>query len=269
MAGTYYSKKKLYPGLSYTIANRDYYIPTYMKVSGDAYILHESIIEQIRALTSHVVRFLNSINLMWWLSGGSLLGCTRNKIIPSPFDDDVDIHIRFEDKEILIDELSIANLFGLKPLESLAFGVSRSTSAIRFSLLDSDFPVLDIFFVNVADSKVAKIDCWNKTSLFLNSREVWDYQDIFPIQENVFIDGLQVNIPSNPEKVLIKQYGEDCMHHIVARPIGLSHVVPHYFFQKVFLKSKKDKLNRNVEYCIGLFAICVDKLIWMFGGHGK
>jgi hypothetical protein len=214
---------------------------------------------KLRLLLGNVSRFLDDNDIQWWFSGGTLLGCIRNQSIPSHFDDDVDLHIKFTDKDKLLRCIHAVQDYDCRAIVPLAFGKYRATSAVRFVLRGAIFPVLDIFFVGKDSDMISKLDYWIPEPTY-NSKERWSPQDIFPIYNNISVDGMLVSLPSDPLRVLNIQYGLECMTHIIARPLGMSHLIPSLMLAAVDSKNAR-VLPSAVEFLIFLYEIIAYRLV--------
>ena len=153
--------------------------------------------------------------------------------------------------------------------------LTREGGGIRLRRMNTNMPVCDIFFVGTfcdslidltkqkristkntnlvpsqrerskrykdqcAFNKVAKIDTWNKGDYrfcpSFNKKEVWDIQDVFPLQKKI-IDDIRFWIPNNPKALLTKQYNDKCLKEIYVRNSLISHAYPFTEMDFVFKK---------------------------------
>lgn len=258
----HYTPFQLYPGMTYQIKDRVYHIPTDMEVRGRAFILETDFIESLRELYVKTTHFLNHYQFTWWLSGGTLLGAMRNQAIPSAFDDDVDLHVKFTDKNTLLRLIAdnMTDGFGIQSINLKGIGQTRITAAVRFQLIHQEYPVLDIFFTQVVRDKVCKIDGWDNNSVLYNHKEIWDIHDIFPIQATV-IDQLPVKLPARPVTVLMKQYGQTCMKVIIPRSICLAHLLPQKILFAIMRKDSEHQ-DHNEQTQVNILKE-VDKLVYL------
>ena len=138
--------------------------------------------------------------ITYWLIGGSLLGCKRHGAI-IPWDDDIDVGVKIEDKEKLLEKLKIAFL-------SHNILVWGNVHGLKIFCKDDSRIGTDVFFYKLeGDKYVINSD---------TSRKLWpkDYfllEEIHQIERDNF-SNLQVNIPKNPLRYLKTLYGENCMN---------------------------------------------------------
>ena len=129
-----------------------------------------------------------------------------------PWDDDIDMHTFIENKSYMFSQQFKQDLdkVGLQCLimEGLTEEKSHYKGGIRIRMKDFKNPVMDIFFVEKTGEEVKKIENWNTEGNEYNLKETWKKSILLPIKGE-FIDGMTVNIPNKPEKMLTLQYGED------------------------------------------------------------
>ena len=238
----------LRPGGEYVVRDRVYVIPPEMEIRGQAYILKDAVIENLRELYTRVTRFLDYHEICWWVSGGTLLGGIRNQMIPSLFDDDIDLHMHWHEKERLEGVLRDARQFSIESIDLDGYGLTRTTSAIRFKLTGVEFPVLDMFFTACWGEQLSKLDGW-VPSLVPNARETWPLACVFPLQR-VLIDQLVVVLPRDPVRVLQQQYGAECLRVIIPRPVCAAHMLPQQIMFYFMKQGGSGAVVRNTKVAI-------------------
>lgn len=229
VASRKYTDKILEPGETYTVGTRKYRFPKLPIKAGAAAVLKAEFLLSQRELLVDMTQLLDKVNVPHWCSGGTLLGFVRHGTF-MPWDDDIDLHVSWIHREYLWSP-EFASAAAEKGLEvftlkgaSLDFA-TKEGAAIRLRRKGTYTPVCDVFFVAVkGPSQVAKVDSWRnqgKKGKF-STKEVWHTDDLFPVQTK-HVDGLQLPMPHHPEKLLQRQYGENVLREIYARPVLLSH----------------------------------------------
>ena len=201
------------PGMKYKYNETEYRIPN-IKLVGNPYLLEENFYNNMRKLLINSTIAFKKLKIDFWLSGGTLLGFHRHKTF-IPWDDDIDVHTKEENRKLMFDKKFKSELekVGVEPIYML--GLSEDFSfykgGVRLKLIGENNPVMDIFFVEEISDRVMKIENWDKNNKFkYNEKEDWHRNDIFPLKEKV-IDDIKVTIPNKPLDVLKKQYGNNVM----------------------------------------------------------
>lgn len=229
VASRKYTNKTLEPGEVYAVGSRTYRFPKLPIKSGKAAVLKDEFLLSQRQLLVDMTQLLDQVKVSHWCSGGTLLGFVRHGTF-MPWDDDIDLHVSWIHREYLWSP-AFATAAAKKGLEvftlrgaSLNFA-TKEGAAIRLRRKGTYTPVCDVFFVAVqGPSQVAKVDSWRSEGKRgkLSSKEVWHTDDLFPVQLR-HVDGLQLPLPHRPENLLQRQYGENVLREIHARPVMLSH----------------------------------------------
>jgi len=235
-----YSKDVMPTPGNFIFNGKEYHNPLPLaQGSSTPYMIKSNLVERIRILYQKTHDVLKRQDIPFYVSGGTLLGVHRNKCLPMPFDDDIDIHVDYEHKyELFSDAFTeICAEEGLKTL-FLKFNTvncaDKLGAGVRICLKDNQSqPVLDIFFVKAVGTEIRKIDGWNGDQVTYSYRERWDVKDVYPLHEKQ-IDDLSICLPNNPERMLVQQYGENVMKEISARPKLFSHSFP-FLFRGIWL----------------------------------
>lgn len=230
ISNSHYTRILLKPGQAYSVSGRKYTFPN-LNCKGPTYLLKEAHITELRQLLVSASGVLEEFSIDWFLTGGSLIGAYRHQAVPMPFDDDIDIGV---------DDVHRGTLFGtnfskkalehgmqvifLKGASSKKAG--RTGACVRLQLVDH-FATLDIFFwKNSEIDKVCKLDGWDGPSVTPNEKEQFEFNDVYPLQKGVVVDGITVNIVANPRNVLVQQYSARVFDSIIARSTLVSHLFP-------------------------------------------
>lgn len=198
------------PGMKYNVANIEYNIPN-LNIKGKGYLLKEDFLIDIRSLFIKVKDFFESLNIEYWISGGTLIGFTRHNTF-MPWDDDIDIHTHSYNRLFMFSDKFKNNAkdAGLECLymRGMTNNFSYYKGGVRLRELGKKNPVLDIFFVEQVEDRMIKIENWYGNSVSYNKKENWHVNDILNIKKEQ-IDNLTVYKPQNPHNVLVSQYGEN------------------------------------------------------------
>jgi hypothetical protein len=242
--------RKISPGQRYNVGERVYTMPKLPLADNHGPvdripILSEAFMASQRHLFEQVCQVMGQRT--WWVSGGTLLGFVRHQTF-IPFDDDLDIHVPWEDRSYYFGT-EFAELCDTHGLETIRlFNASlewadKQGAAIRVRHKGTFTPTMDIFFETYdAQSQLwYKVDSWstNGTQLTLSTREKWPADQLFPIQWHDLDYGLRVPMPREPEKVLSQQYSAKALDHIKARDLLISHNFCFNFLNRVWIPTKK------------------------------
>ena len=244
---SYYTAERVSSGKQYEMGGRTYIFPN-IPIKGDAFILKDEFVISLRNLLSCTGNALDNLDVLWWLTGGSLLGAMRHDSLPMPYDDDIDVGVDFAHRELLFSETfqKEAHKHGLEVIylfSNTLKNADRHGAAVRCQLLDTSTtysPTMDIFFWKTDKNVVCKVDSWFTSNVKLNivrsDNEKFNYDDVYPIQLNVDIDGLLVNIVHKPRRVLEQQYSKNVWDVAIARPRLFSHAFIFRFFNFIWLR---------------------------------
>lgn len=240
IANSSYSYNRLFPGKAYVLGGRTYTFPN-TSITGPPFMLTDRYFTALRGLLKQTTELMNSLNIDYWITGGTLLGSVRNTSLPMPFDDDVDIAVRFSQRDFLFSSefKDKARAHGLRVLQVIATDTKRANAIgscirLQFNDVHANHQTLDIFFWQTEGDVVYKLDGWAGKSLVRNPNETFETKHVFPIQKNIQIDGMIVNMPRMPEKLLKKQYGDDVLTKTYIRPRLLGHLFVFKLFGWVF-----------------------------------
>jgi len=226
-----FTKCPIRRNLKYTLDDRNYTVPD-LPIYGQGYLLKHSFRKSQRELLVAVFKIAEMADISVWLSGGTLLGFIRNGSI-MPWDDDIDVHTSFNNLYFLFSSefQNICAHFNCEAIR-LKFlshiNTTRIAAGVRIRFKKTKMPCCDIFFTNVTNNQVKKIDGWSSQHITYNKKEQFDKKDIYPLRKTR-IDDLDVVVPHNPVNVLKTQYGNSVMDKIYITSPFMSHAVPFSF----------------------------------------
>lgn len=232
------------PGETYKIADKTYTVPD-LPLVGKAYLLKNTYLQNQRDLLINIAKMMKENNLEYWISGGTLLGFIRHKTF-IPWDDDIDIHTHWSNREFLfsdefIDLVDKYNMEIIILFNSNLKSASKEGAAIRLRFKNTIMPVCDVFFVKAMDdtnTKYAKVDSWSNDDIVFSTKEIWQKDYLFPTQLSV-IDDMELRVPNNPIETLHCQYGKNALTKMYARSPWISHMYPYKVLSWVWHVKKK------------------------------
>ncbi len=220
----------LKPNQSYAALKNKYTFPNIVCVE-PMYLLQDKYMMYARTTLILTSRLLAKFKIEWFLTKGALIGAVRHQTIPLPFDDYVAIAIDTKHRQLLFSQhfVDMAENYDIEVFyaKSASSAHARKFGAcVRLQVPDF-YCVLDIFFwtCNQESQMVAKLDGWSTLAdvTILNPKEQFHFNDVYPIQQQVNIDNLVVNLPNKPQHILLKYYGRDVMEKCAARSLAVSH----------------------------------------------
>lgn len=221
--------KSIRPGDMYKVGERIYQVPK-LPLEGDAQLLNEDYLIKQHDLLHIVTHVLETMNIQYWISGGTLLGFVRHRTF-IPWDDDCDLHTHWKNRDYMFSHQFGEDIkpYGLEAIFLLGAStkfVTRQAAAVRIRKQKTLTPVCDIFFVKETEDGIfAKVDSWSGENVTFNSTEQWTEGELFPTKRKT-VDGLDLMFPNNPVKTLETQYGKNVLTHMYARNVLFSHLYP-------------------------------------------
>lgn len=162
----------------------------------------------LKLILKQWILFAEENNFEWWAIGGTLLGAFRHGGF-IPWDDDIDICIRYDIYDDVINKL--------KKFKSVNFKLSAI--GIKLFLPGTHLPFLDIFVCDIDPEKnkslkyCTPIVCGVKTWCTSNidfKNESFHLEDLYPLKEILF-ENIRIKIPNNSVKFLKQSYSDDCL----------------------------------------------------------
>jgi hypothetical protein len=243
-----YTSTKLSPGFAYNVGERKFRFPD-IPVRGDAYLLRADFIHALRQLLVATSKSLADVDLAneWWCTGGTLIGVERHASVPMPFDDDIDIAVDHKYKEFLFSaEFANAakthNLNTIRLFSNDHHSADKHGAAIRLQHANPELAkwhaAIDIFFWRQSDDDAyVKVDSWHNAAVLESTVERFRYADMFPLQLNVEVDDLLINLPNKPRAIIEKQYSSAVWDMCIARPLLFSHRFAFQFLQLLWMQT--------------------------------
>lgn len=256
--------REIKPGDTYEIKGRKYVLPdqpTYRQGEGKVdkvSILSEEFLYKLRGLFQNAIWIFNDLNIDWWCSGGTLIGFVKMGTF-LPWDDDIDVHVDYKHKKFLwstdfVDKCAQYNIEVIKMVGATEKWTNKHTGAIRLRKKGTMTPVMDVFFETELPKdheeydpnkrKYVKIDSWYKDKLYYNNKEIWLYDDLFPIK-TVQLDDMDVNLPNKAIELMKKQYGPKVMETLYIRNTMIAHEFAYKFLDLLWIRQKPSKSGKN------------------------
>ena len=172
---------------------------------------NETVVKRVYLLARVLQKCFEKLGILYWTSGGTLLGCVRHRGL-IPWDDDLDVCVYKKDETKLKSPLKhLLNENECEIIEVPTFGyrVYQRTESER---LPSEhqrhmYPFCDIFVMN-RRANVSFIAAGSGRSLW--PEEYYHNKDIDNMEKKLFGDIL-LNCPANVEEYLTRTYGENWM----------------------------------------------------------
>ncbi len=189
--------------------------------------------KKIHGMISNTTSVLRESGIDSLAMYGTLIGIIRHGDI-IPWDDDVDIMINSDNYSKLLTMRQEFMSKGLRLVENKPY---FKDPYIKICIDGDDlirgknwsWPFIDIFQYRVIGDDV-KVD-----------GDSLKYSDLFPVQSNVW---LGLDIPSNPNNILLSLYGEDWETTCVSSPYNHLHEIPNRNIHSI----KCNNIQNNIDY---------------------
>lgn len=212
------------PGIKYQVGPHHQSIPKIEFGSERTFLIKPDVLAEMRNLFLYMHQLLSESGIDYWISIGTLLGACRHEGF-IPWDDDIDINVRYED---------FAKIQALQArIEKDGFRLSKAGGGFKVTYNNKyRYPYLDLIFV--AENNGRYELCFpidqNGNCTFGKAKE-WpnEYfysEDTFPLRLVPFED-FQVYAPQAMDKVVKQIYGEQALTHVKHRQFP--HLYNHFF----------------------------------------
>lgn len=216
--------RTIMPGQTYTVSGYTYTAPRlphkqygtnqtpsmYRQIP----ILSDEHIVALKDLVADTFHVLQENDIEYWVTGGTLISALLWGHL-MPYDDDVDISVRWDNREFIWSD-DFARLMDRAGFEvfylrgsSLHFATQEG-SCVRVRRKGSWNPCMKISFVKYFEKlqRWCKVDTWWGEIITPSYIEVWENDWMFPLRI-IDVDGTNFPVCKEAEKMLIKQYGDD------------------------------------------------------------
>ena len=200
--------RRVRPGDNYKVGDKLHSIPGIEIKQLHVYFLKHQVLSDMRQLLEDLHIIFTENNIPYWITCGTLLGCSRhNGFIP--WDDDIDINVELKYRDRLFDLLS--------EQDNMNYVLYPARGGYKFGFRNfSRFPFVDIIIVNENNSIFQlcyPLDENGNCTYEVGKQwpnECFPVSDVYPLKKKNFED-FEVFVPKNYEILLHRIYGEDCL----------------------------------------------------------
>ncbi|XP_028400190.1 uncharacterized protein LOC114523462 [Dendronephthya gigantea] len=177
-------------------------------ISNELSFTTETVVRRLYYLARMMHNSLTSAGVLYWTSGGTLLGCVRHQGL-IPWDDDLDLCIYQKDEGKITCLKRFLNDNGCELIEVPIFGYrvfhKFDSESLPGEYHNHRYPFCDIFVMKRQRQLISVIA--NGCGRSLWPEEYYYNKDIDNIQPKLFGD-IFLNCPANADEYLERTYGE-------------------------------------------------------------
>lgn len=170
---------------------------------------NKTVVKRVYLLARILKKCLDALGIVYWTSGGTLLGCVRHQGL-IPWDDDLDICIYKKDETKVKSSLTVMLLENdCKIIEVPTFGYrvyhNKESESLQSEYQKHRYLFCDIFIMK-RKAFVSLIDATSGRALWLE--EYYHNRDLDNMESKLFGD-VRLNCPANADEYLCRTYGEN------------------------------------------------------------
>lgn len=199
----------------------------------------EYVIAELLELLDQTQAAFAKMNIRWWLAGGGGLGWARNGAL-IPWDDDLDLHVHFDDfAKLLSSELR-------RELDPLIIAHHKGNGLFKVSAAARRFPFIDVLLKRPNGRNLwetVDVEPRDDNGYSPHHQLRWDVAlrdeletvpepAIFPLQP-ITLHGVPCYLPRDLQLAVTKQYGKNALTEVPSRAISHFHPLLEKFTTRV------------------------------------
>jgi lipopolysaccharide cholinephosphotransferase len=170
---------------------------------------NETVVKRLYLLARILQKCFDALGIVYWTSGGTLLGCVRHRGL-IPWDDDLDICAYKKDETKIKNSLKnmlLENDYEIIEVPTFGYRVYHRTESesLRSEYQQHRYPFCDIFIMK-RKAMISFIAAGSGRSLW--PEEYYHNKDLDKMEKRLFGD-IHLNCPANANEYLCRTYGEN------------------------------------------------------------